>query len=71
MGLNGFVRDLIGIPQFNRGLVWCTICGGSQRVDVTNAMVSGWPKCCGYTMTLDSPEEREHMSPTPHHRSEG
>ena len=47
-----------GIPQIARGMVWCTTCGRSQKVDGPQRMQSGWPKCCGYTMTIDSPEER-------------
>jgi hypothetical protein len=46
------------IPAIKRGMVWCTSCGHSRRVDGGNAMRFGWPKCCGYTMTIDSPEER-------------
>ncbi|MFT0546972.1 hypothetical protein ACMHYO_11590 [Allopusillimonas ginsengisoli] len=46
------------IPQLKRGMVWCRICGQSQRVNATEALACGWPKCCGYTMTIDSPEER-------------
>lgn len=45
-------------PKLQRGLVWCRTCGGSQKVDVSNALRYGWPKCCGYTMTIDSPEEQ-------------
>lgn len=47
-----------------RGMVWCTSCGRSQRVDSAEAMRHGWPKCCGYTMTIDSPEERADQSCT-------
>ena len=51
--------SLAKIPQFKRGMVWCTKCGSSEKVDaVANTMGGGWPKCCGYTMTIDSPEER-------------
>jgi hypothetical protein len=46
------------IPQLARGMVWCTVCGRSQRVNSAGALQNGWPKCCGYTMTIDSPEER-------------
>lgn len=46
------------IPQFKRGKVWCRICRRSQRVDSAFALSHGWPRCCGYTMTVDSPEER-------------
>ena len=49
---------MAGIPQFVRGKVWCTVCGRAQKVNCGDAMRSGWPKCCGYTMTLDSPLER-------------
>ncbi len=52
------------IPQLARGIVWCTICERSQRVNSSAALSQGWPKCCGYTMTVDSPEERaalDHM----------
>jgi hypothetical protein len=28
-------------------------------------MRSGWPKCCGYTMTIDSPEEQKRLSALP------
>lgn len=45
-------------PQLKRGLVWCTECGERQRVDSAECLRTGWPKHCGYTMTLDSPEER-------------
>jgi len=41
-----------------RGQVWCTVCGKSQKSNPIWAMSHGWPKCCGYTMTIDSPEER-------------
>lgn len=54
-----FNSDLAAIPQFKRGMVWCTVCGRSERVDAVRATRgAGWPKHCGYTMTIDSPEER-------------
>lgn len=46
------------VPQLARGMVWCTVCGREQRVDAERALGRGWPKCCGYTMTIDSPAER-------------
>lgn len=55
MNWNKTVDD---VPQLRRGVVWCTACGRSQRVDAGDALNHGWPKCCGYTMTIDSPEER-------------
>lgn len=46
-------------PSLRRGIVWCTKCGRSENVNSAGALQSGWPKCCGgYTMTIDSPEER-------------
>lgn len=46
------------VPQLSRGKVWCLTCGKEQRVDSRKCLRSGWPKCCGYTMTIDSPAER-------------
>lgn len=45
-------------PSLKRGRVWCTECGRSQWVNSAECLRGGWPKCCGYTMTIDSPEER-------------
>lgn len=33
--------------------VYCTVCGRSEDVDGADCLRSGWPKCHGYTMTLD------------------
>lgn len=33
--------------------VWCRSCG--QTTTVANGLRDGWPKCCGYTMTIDHP----------------
>lgn len=57
-----FASDLAEIPQFKRGLVWCRECGREQSVNAVGAVSNGWPKCCGYTMTLDSPEEQKHWA---------
>lgn len=46
------------VPQIARGKVWCTVCKREQSVIGALALARGWPKCCGYTMTIDSPEER-------------
>lgn len=51
-------RDMAAVPQFARGQVWCKKCDATQKVDGANCLRHGWPKCCGETMTLDSPEER-------------
>lgn len=45
-------------PKISRGLVWCKTCGRLVRVNPAEALREGWPKCCGYTMTIDSPSER-------------
>jgi len=45
-------------PALQRGLVWCTVCGRRQAVDSAQCFRSGWPLCCGYTMTIDSPQKR-------------
>lgn len=45
-------------PKLSRGQVWCLSCGHTKKVDSAGALANGWPKCCGYTMTIDSPEER-------------
>lgn len=47
--------------SLTRGQVWCRSCGASRRIDSANALRSGWPKCCGYTMTVDSPDEQAAM----------
>jgi hypothetical protein len=37
--------------------VWCLECGHTERVE--NGLANGWPKCCGFTMTIDHPETRK------------
>lgn len=34
--------------------VWCRSCGGTKHV--AHGLRDGWPKCCGYTMTIDPPD---------------
>ena len=46
------------IPQLRRGMVWCTVCGRSESVNGADCLRNGGPLCHGYTMTIDSPEER-------------
>ena len=48
-------------PSLQRGMVLCRECGRSERVNSSSAMQNGWPKCCGHTMTIDSPEEQKKM----------
>lgn len=45
-------------PKLARGQVWCRTCGRTQKVNTPGALQHGWPKCCGYTMTIDAPDER-------------
>lgn len=45
-------------PKLRRAMVWCVTCNHRAKVNVAECLAKGWPKCCGYTMTLDSPEER-------------
>jgi Zn finger protein HypA/HybF involved in hydrogenase expression len=39
-----------------RGKVWCKTCGKELNVDSATCLREGWPKCCGYTMTIDHPD---------------
>ena len=34
-------------------LVTCRICGNQKEVNPACCLSDGWPKCCGYTMTID------------------
>lgn len=48
-----------GNDKLRRGQVWCRKCGATRKVNSADAIASkGWPKCCGHTMTIDSPDER-------------
>jgi hypothetical protein len=44
----------------SRKRVWCRECGKSKTVDTVFCLATGWPKCCGYTMTIDAPTEALH-----------
>ena len=43
-------------PALRRGLVCCSSCSRERRVDSAHCLRSGWPECCGSTMTLLSAE---------------
>lgn len=45
-------------PSLLGGRVYCR-CGKTRNVDAARCLRSGWPKCCGMTMTIDNPEERK------------
>ncbi len=49
-------------PSLVRGRVWCRTCGRYIAVDSAECLRSGWPKCCGYTMTVDAPKEAHDAS---------
>ena len=61
--LREFVNRAIGLhdklanchPSLRRGMVWCRSCGRSEKVNSAECLRSGWPKCCGVTMTIDVP----------------
>lgn len=44
-------------PKLSRGQVWCRKCRRTENVSAAHCLRSGWPKCCGQTMTIDPPEE--------------
>ena len=62
--VKAFWDEVAAIPQIARGQVWCHACGRTERVNGGEAMRHGWPKCCGFTMSIDSHEERA-ARPTP------
>lgn len=43
------------IPALKRGQVWCKECGHTEKIDSVNCLRNGWPRHCGYTMTIDKP----------------
>lgn len=54
---NFFQRLVEGVPKLRRRQVWCRTCKHSEYVDSAECLRTGWPKCCGHTMTIDAPEE--------------
>jgi len=63
MNLNDFSKSVANdIPQIRRGKVWCKRCGRSEFVNGAQCLRYGWPECCGETMTIDSPKERERLA---------
>jgi hypothetical protein len=48
-----------------RGRVWCHRCDRSQAVNSTLCLAEGWPRCCGTTMSIDSPAERAALEARP------
>ena len=46
-------------PSLIRGKVWCGRCRRSRVVDPAECLRSGWPKCCGVTVSIDEPKAVE------------
>ena len=40
------------VPAIAKGHVRCEDCGHEEHVNGAECLRAGWPKCCGYTMTL-------------------
>ena len=56
----GFIDNAVNSnDKLKRGQVWCLECGRTIKINSAGCLTGGWPKCCGYTMSLDSPEELE------------
>lgn len=55
--IEGFFNEIAEIPQIKRGKVFCHQCGNTKSAGA-DCFKTGWPKCCGYTMSIDSFEER-------------
>lgn len=46
-------------PKLSRGVLWCRTCNRPvYGVNFAECFRNGWPRCCGETMTIDSPKER-------------
>ena len=45
------------VPALKRGQVWCWECRRTTQVNSAECLRSGWPKCCGSTMSIDPPRE--------------
>lgn len=52
-GLYTKLAEAIGDPKF----VQCRTCKRSRPVNAAYCFKHGWPKCCGYTMTIDKLED--------------
>ncbi|TMJ18996.1 MAG: hypothetical protein E6G92_04070 [Alphaproteobacteria bacterium] len=56
--LSGLPAEIARIPALARGRVWCRSCGASREVAAAHCLRSGWPRCCGVTMTIDAPGKK-------------
>lgn len=41
-------------PSLEMGIVYCKKCKRVIKTDAAECLRSGWPKCCGETMSLKS-----------------
>ena len=63
--MNNFLHNLqnlhskIAEDVYGKGnrSVYCKTCGREKIVDPAFCLAHGWPRCCGYTMSLDKPKE--------------
>jgi hypothetical protein len=46
------IAEAAGIAQSS---VTCRFCGQTKKVDGGECLRTGWPACCGQTMSLDRP----------------
>lgn len=51
-GLENMYEDMVKKAKLPN-IVWCRDCGRSQNINPAECLQKGWPKCCGYTMTID------------------
>ena len=60
LGIHQKIADNVAemVPNF----VECDRCGQKQAVDFAKCLRAGWPKCCGETMKLNSPQKDENES---------
>lgn len=44
-------------PSLLGGKVWCSRCRKARVVDSAECLRSGWPKCCGVTVSIGKAPE--------------
>ena len=47
------IKEVCELPIMRRNIVTCRHCGKTKKIDNAKCMKYGYPKCCGYTMTID------------------
>lgn len=61
-----YQRIIDSNPQIKRGIVWCQRCDRKVRINPYQTLSTrSWPQCCGFTMTVESPEERAEVAHGP------